>query len=170
MTSVHDALVLAGGRSTRMGSHKPALVVDGMTLLDRVLRATGSASTTVVVGPEQPTCRPVRWARESPAYAGPVPALAAGLPLLSADVVVLLAADLVRLDAAHVDALVAAAPAVLVDDDGREQWLCGAWPRALLAPTGERLQDVLRPLDPVRLSLPGWGDVDTPGDLARWTA
>lgn len=167
---MHDALVLAGGRSTRMGTHKPGLVVGGQTLLDRVLRATSAAERTVVVGPEQPTCRPVRWAREDPPYAGPVPALAAGLPLLSADVVVLLAADLVRLEPEHVEALVVRAPAVLVDDDGREQWLCGAWPRALLQPTGERLQDVLRPLDPARLDLPGWRDVDTPDDLARWTA
>ena len=170
MTLVHDALVLAGGRSTRMGSHKPSLVVGGETLLDRVLRASASAATTVVVGPEQPTCRPVRWVREDPPYAGPVPALAAGLALLTADVVVLLAADLVRLDSSHVDALVAAAPAVLVDDDGREQWLCGAWPRELLKPAGDRLQDVLRPLEPVRLSLPGWADVDTPDDLEPWTA
>lgn len=167
---MHDALVLAGGRSTRMGRHKPGLVVDGQTLLDRVLQATASAATTVVVGPQQPTCRPVRWAREDPPYAGPVPALAAGLALLTADVVVLLAADLVRLDGSHVEALVAAAPAVLIDDEGREQWLCGAWPRELLRPVGERLQDVLRPLEPVRLSLPGWADVDTPDDLARWTA
>ena len=170
MTLVWDTLVLAGGRSSRMGRHKPGIVVDGTSLLDRVLLATAGAATTVVVGPEQPTARPVTGVLEDPPYAGPVPALAAGLPLLSAEVVVLLAADLVQLQADHVEELVARAPAVLVDDDGREQWLCGAWPRALLRPDVERLQDVLRPLEPVRLALPGWADVDTPEDLTRWTA
>lgn len=92
---MYDALVLAGGAARRLGGvDKPALVLDGLSLLDRVLRATVTADLTVVVGPERAVLRPVVWARENPVGGGPAAALAAGLAHVRADLVVLLAADL----------------------------------------------------------------------------
>src|SRR3954453_8560212 len=93
--AVYDAIVLAGGRARRLGgAPKPQLTVGGRRLLDHVLDAVPDAAHVVVVGPEQAAERPVVWCQEAPPGGGPVGALAAGLPRTSADVVVLLAADL----------------------------------------------------------------------------
>ena len=173
----YDAIVLAGGSAHRMGgADKPALTVAGTTLLDRVLAATAGAGTVVVVGDQRLTPRTVTWTREQPPGGGPAAATRAGLRLVTADLALLLAADLPFVTAATVDRLVAAAGrtgAVLVDGDGREQWLAGAWPTALLRAaelrTGGSLRAALAPLCPV--SVPAQGvevlDCDTPDDLAR---
>jgi molybdopterin-guanine dinucleotide biosynthesis protein A len=180
-----DAVVLAGGAARRLGGEdKPGLVVGGATLLDRVLAACAEAGVTVVVGPERATARVVRWAREEPPGGGPVAGLAAGLAHVTAEVTLLLAADLPFLDAAAVrrllDAL-AAAPevdgAVLVDAEGREQLLTAAYRtaplRAALAavgePDGARLRAVTAALRTLRL--PDTTDVavdcDTWDDVER---
>ena len=49
-----DAVVLAGGGARRLGGvDKMALVVDGSTLLERVLQAVRDAGRRVVVGPRR---------------------------------------------------------------------------------------------------------------------
>lgn len=143
MSRAYDVVVLAGGAGSRLGGvDKPGLDLGGRTSLDRVLDAVAGAGRVVVVGPERPTTRAVEWAREDPPGSGPLAGLRAGLPLVAADVVVLLAADLPLLDVATVDRLVAAAPAggaaLLVDGEGHEQYLLGAYDRAaLVAAVGE---------------------------------
>jgi molybdopterin-guanine dinucleotide biosynthesis protein A len=174
-----DAVVLCGGAARRLGGiDKPGLVVGGRPLLDTVLVAVAGASGRVCVGPARSTALPVSWCREEPAGAGPVAALSAALPLVTAELVVLLAADLPLLAAATVDALLASGPGtVVVDDDGREQWLLGCWSASALrtaagpaaASGAVRLGEVLGPLVTRRLSLPdrSWLDVDTNADLQR---
>ncbi|MFI5644963.1 molybdenum cofactor guanylyltransferase [Kitasatospora sp. NPDC051705] len=133
----YDVIVPAGGAARRLGgADKPGLTVGGTTLLDRVLAACTGARTTVVVGPARPTARDgVRWTRERPPGGGPVSAVAAGLDLVTAPTVLLLAADLPFLDRRTVDRLVAALDragpdvdaAVLVDAGGRDQPLAAAY-------------------------------------------
>ena len=179
-----SALVLAGGSARRLGgADKPALRVGGVPLLDRVLAAVADAEPVVVVGPVRPTVRDVRWAREQPPGGGPVAGLAAGLELLGGGQLALLASDLPFLDSDTVGLLADAARghdgALLVDDTGREQWLCGVWSaeavRAALTgvePSGARLRAVLGELDHVRVPAPQgpgpavWFDCDTEADLA----
>lgn len=147
----YDAIVPAGGAARRLGgADKPGLTVGETTLLDRVLAACTGARTTVVVGPARPTVRDgVRWSRERPPGGGPVAAVAAGLDLVTADTVLLLAADLPFLDRRTVERLVTALDeagaganaAVLVDAGGREQPLAAAYRtaplRTALAALGE---------------------------------
>jgi molybdopterin-guanine dinucleotide biosynthesis protein A len=182
------AVVLAGGRSSRLGgTHKPGIPVAGRSLLDHALAAVPDvpdAAETIVVGPPAPTCRPVRWTREQPPGGGPVAALAAGLTAgLTAlparpDEIVVLAADLAGVTAHTVARLRAALTedgAVLCDAAGRRQWLIGVWrTAALLAalpaePAGRSLRSVLSPLAVTEVAeLPGESlDVDTPDDLTR---
>lgn len=181
----YDAVVLAGGRGSRLGGvDKPALVVAGRSLLDRVLDALPGAGTVVAVGPARPTARPVRWHREDPPGGGPVAALAAALPAVSTEVVVVLAADLPALGAAVprlVAALAGSGPAydgvVLVDGEGRRQPLLAAYRTAALREALARVGRVegasMRRLV-AGLSLAELGDaegaaldVDTPADVAR---
>ena len=177
----YDAVVLAGGSARRLGGvDKPALLVGGMSMLDRVLTAVADAVRVIVVGPERPTRSPVSWVREDPPGGGPVAALAAGLAEVQAGWVALLAADLPFLDTATVGRLRQAAPggdgALLVDDDGRDQVLLGVWRTAALRaglpadPSGARLAVVLQGLRMVRLPVgtsTTWYDVDTEQDLVR---
>ena len=184
-----DAVVLAGGRGTRLGgTDKPGLIVGGQTMLSAVVSAVTSAGADriVVVGPERMGAGGrVRYAPEDPPGRGPVAALACGLEQVSAPVIVLLAADLPFLRPAHVTRLVTALAAqqapgvVLLDDSARPQWLVSGWLAAGLRDAtdpyqGSSLGGLLGPLDPVLLpdetaagEPPAWLDCDTAGDLRR---
>lgn len=80
-----DALILAGGRSSRLGGvPKQDLVFHHATLLQRALAAAAGASSTVIVGPRPESAAPgVIWCREEPEFAGPAAAIAAGLDALA---------------------------------------------------------------------------------------
>lgn len=132
-----DAIVLAGGRSTRFGGvDKAQLVLDGVSMLDRVLTATKAAVSTVVVGPRRQTVRPVDWATEEPPLGGPVAGIAAGLVTGEAPLVVLCSCDLPWLTAGDVARLVDGIGVHdgygLRDSSGREQRLAAAYRRTAL--------------------------------------
>jgi molybdopterin-guanine dinucleotide biosynthesis protein A len=81
-----DAIILAGGRSSRLGGvPKQQLTYDGATLLQRALDAAGGAAAAVVVGPESGALPAgVLTCREEPPFAGPAAAISAGLAALAA--------------------------------------------------------------------------------------
>lgn len=188
-----DAVVLAGGRASRLGgADKPALVVGDRSLLASVTSAADAAGArqVVVVGPPRPGLvlagGRLRVVREDPPGSGPVPALRRGLAEVAAPWVLVLAADLPFIRAGHLSTLLAAATgarpaagAVLADDDGRPQWLAGCWPtEALRAASrgyrGRSLRGLLAPLSPVMLGPtpgqpgpPPWLDCDTEDDVRR---
>jgi molybdopterin-guanine dinucleotide biosynthesis protein A len=102
-----DALVLAGGRSSRLGGvPKQGLVFEGATLLQHSLAACSAASLTAVVGPDPgPLPAGVVACREQPEFAGPAAAVAAGLEALGRagggrDFTLVLACDMPRAAAA----------------------------------------------------------------------
>ncbi|MER5918756.1 NTP transferase domain-containing protein [Streptomyces mirabilis] len=189
----YDAVVLAGGAARRLGgADKPGLRVGGRPLLDRVLAACATATTTVVVAEPRRTARPVEWAREEPPGGGPLAALDAGLRHVSAEHVVVLSADLPFLDEATVRRLLGAlrtgdapqGPArpdgvLLTDPDGRDQPLVAAYRadalrRELAAlavahggVTGLPLRRLTAALDLTRISDPVASfDCDTWDDIA----
>lgn len=176
----YDAVVLAGGESSRLGGIDKMLVeVDGVRLIDRALDAVAGARQRVAVGPPRSDTPDAVWVREAPPRGGPVAALAAGLAAVRADVVVLLAADLPFVSARHVTALVDACGddvdgVLFVDAGGRDQPLLSAWRatrlRAVLPfePAGHGLRRILAPLTVRRLQ--GGDDLldcDTPAGLER---
>lgn len=122
------AIVLAGGRATRLGgADKAAVEIAGRTLLERCLAAVAAASAVVVVGDERPTSREVTWVREHPAYGGPVAGLYAGLDVLAPDgPVVVLAVDMPEVTAGTVRRLLTAT-------DGRDGAVLAAGGRRHLA-------------------------------------
>ena len=76
-----DAVILAGGKSSRLGGvPKAQLRYDGATLLQRAVAAARGAGRVVVVGPDPGTLPyGTLTAREDPPYSGPAAAIAAGL-------------------------------------------------------------------------------------------
>jgi molybdopterin-guanine dinucleotide biosynthesis protein A len=162
---------------------KSALVVDGATLLDRVLTALPDAEPVVVVGPEHPTSRPVLFTLEDPPAGGPVAGLVAGLDALDADerptpgLLAVVAVDMGWLTPATFERLRNAAEgrdgAFLHAPDGWRQ-LCGVLRTERLRtvrpedPDGVSVRRLLAPLDlaEVAPSEREADDVDTWADLA----
>lgn len=187
MITAFDAVLLAGGRGSRLGGvRKPTLTVDGRRLVDIALAAAARARRRVVVGDVEVPSGVLRT-REYPPYGGPVAALAAGLAVLDppAEWTLVLATDLPGAEAA-VARLLAATPAAEVDGvclrdhDGRLQWLLGCYRtdalRSRLADRGDPpLTAMWRLLEPLRLAGvdpagAALDDIDTLADADRWGA
>ena len=178
------ALVLAGGRSSRLGNQdKAAITIGGASALDRLLSSLPRGVPIVVAGPERPTPRPVTFRRERPIFGGPAAGIASGLGAVSTPVTVLLAVDMpwagelvehliAEFAKCDRDALVP------VDRSGFRQPLCAVVRtealRAALAelgdPAGRSLRDLISLLDfqerPLSEAEMRWvHDIDTPEDL-----
>lgn len=165
-TLPHDAVLLAGGRASRLGGvDKTALLADGATLLDHALAAASGAAQVVLVGARPDADRDAQDSqdaqearlgphtivrtREDPPFAGPVAALAAGLaavPTGSAWTLVL-ACDLVhpeRATALLLDGAGATSPrdgCIAVDEDGRRQPLLALYRTEALGDALDRLRE-----------------------------
>lgn len=179
----YDAIVLAGGRGSRLGGvSKPDVAVGGRRLLDVALAGVAGAEQVVVVG-EVEVPPGVLRTREDPPFGGPVAGVEAGFALLPSHApwTVLLASDLPDAEAAA-SVLLADEPAAdvdgacLVDKDGRLQWLLGCYRSDVL---GRRLAErngitaMYRLLEPLTLQRidPGEAsvaDLDTPEDADAW--
>ena len=158
-----DVIVLAGGGARRLGgTDKPALEIGGVSLLDRVLAACEGAASVAVVGPPRPVARQVVFTREFPPGGGPVPALAAGMTVGSAELVAVFAADMPLLDAEAVTLLRRSLTADAVffsDERGKDQPLAAIYRRNTLAAAldalpelrGARLFSVVEGLDATRI-------------------
>lgn len=145
------AVVLAGGRASRMGGvDKPALDVGERSMRASALwaarSALGEGAPLVLVGERGPDVRGlgVACVREDPPFSGPVAGLARGMVELEQfgsayDVVLVLGGDMPWLEPRVLGALVnesVGTPgkvAGAVDASGRRQFLCAAWPHAALS-------------------------------------
>jgi molybdenum cofactor cytidylyltransferase len=189
-------IVLAAGRSRRMGAPKPLLVFRGATFLERVVRALrggGCGRVVVVVGPEADPAatRIAEAARAAGAevVVNPVPeaeqvdSLRAGLAALppDAEAAVVAPADMPGMDAAAVRALVDAfrargAPVVRATHGGRHGhpvlFARRVFPELFADPLPEGARSVIRAhADEVEevpvASAAVLLDVDTPADYRR---
>ncbi|MCH7229547.1 NTP transferase domain-containing protein [Glycomyces sp. L485] len=186
------ALFLVGGRARRFaGIAKSELVVDGATILERMLGATTAAARRVVVGTRPADADPlpddVASVLEDPPGSGPARAVAAGLeavPVEDERVVILpgdlpfLCPEALNLLLTRAEAAGDDAGAVFCDDAGRRQWLCGAWPteavrrNALKALPGDPARVLFSGIKVAGVNWdrggpPPWFDCDTPGELEQ---
>jgi molybdopterin-guanine dinucleotide biosynthesis protein A len=136
-----DALILSGGRSSRLGGEpKAGLLLRGETLLAHTVSAASRARSIVVVGDAPGDAghrdvETVRFVREDPPFGGPAAAIATGVRMLAdvtaarAEFTLVLACDMPQVFGA-VEALLNAVTAlkshedgVIALDGGREQFL-----------------------------------------------
>jgi molybdopterin-guanine dinucleotide biosynthesis protein A len=188
MIADYDAILLAGGRASRLGGmNKPEMELGGRRLIDRSVAAAAGAHRVVAVGavsvPDS-----VLLTCEDPAFGGPVAGLRAGIRSLQesgrlAPWLVVLACDLPDVEAAVLQ-LLAVAPGehdglYLTDAAGRPQWLLGCYRSsallAALSDAGPDVTSVHRLLGGLTLlGIPSGAavvdDVDTPDDVRRWLA
>ncbi|SDL81566.1 Molybdopterin-guanine dinucleotide biosynthesis protein A [Glycomyces sambucus] len=192
------AILLVGGKARRFaGCAKCELVVEGATILERVLAACEGAAARVVVGTRPADAAPLPngavQVLEDPPGSGPARSVRTGLEHVPGDCtrVAVLAGDLPFLSTEALRLLIdtanAAGPesgALFCDNAGRRQWLCGVWPAGPL----RRNAAAVEPGAPARLlftgidvetvvwedaSPPPWFDCDTPDDLDQaraWAA
>jgi molybdopterin-guanine dinucleotide biosynthesis protein A len=189
------AIVLAGGRSSRMGSDKAALVVEGRTLLQRAVDAVAQVVEEVVlVGapgrplPEVEVSLPLRRVEDPVEGEGPLAGIAAGLAAIEAPVTLVVGCDMPWLRPALLELLLARVEAgarlVVPMHDGRPEGLCSAWRadalevvRAHFEAGDRRVMSVAADLEAVRVD-PGdyatadadgrsFRNLNTPDDLAR---
>ncbi len=142
-----DAVILAGGRSARLGGQpKAELIVDGTALLARTVHASSGAASIVIVGEASATpAAHTILVREDPAFGGPVAAIGAALTALAetdarqADWTLVLACDMPLISTAVPSLIEAASRAgrgtdavVAVDDSGRTQHLAAVYRTSVL--------------------------------------
>jgi len=145
------AILLAGGRATRMGGiDKPLVEVRGRSLLQSAVDAVHHCSPIVVVGPASAIegAQPV-WVREDPPFGGPAAAIVAAVDLVhESDWTFVLACDL-AFAADAVAALTRAIGILSPDVDGvclsdgsrRPQWLTGLYRTGTLREAASTLPD-----------------------------
>lgn len=169
-----DAIVLAGGRGSRLGGvDKATLELDGETLLARTLRAVSGAGRVIVVGDPRPLPEGTIVVREEPRFAGPAAAIGAAASEVHAPYVFLVGcdqpflADAVGplLDVTSGDGVIA------IDGAGRRQHLMSVLRTAALKTSiaaqasliDLSVRALLAPLELVEVAVPGRAalDIDT---------
>jgi len=175
--------VLTGGGAVRFqGADKASIEIAGVTLLEHALAALSEVPEVVVVGDEVSTSRPVGFVREDPPGGGPAAGLLAGLrgfPALPR-LVMVLAVDMPLVTTATVNRLMLSAEedgALLVDEEGRRQYLCAIYRSEALLGAAPALEEqhglpMRRLVSGLRLgevAAVGWEarDVDTWEDLTE---
>ncbi len=180
------AIVLAGGRGTRLGGvDKAALTIGGATALELILADLTEASRVIVAGPQRVASHDVLFRAEDPPGGGPVAGIAAALVDVETPLVALLATDMPwagRLAARLVAEFDPDRAGLLVpvDATGRRQPLCAVADTEALRlaldrlgdPRGRSMRELLsgldvqeHPLDAEEASC--LDDIDTPADLSR---
>ncbi len=146
-----SGIILAGGRSRRLGSDKCALEVGGRTLIQRVADALDEVCGEIIVvhapgrpPPELRSRLPLRHVADPIEDAGPLVAIAAGLEAASAPVAIAVGCDAPQLEPTLLRLLAAWAragkPLAAPLHEGVPQWLCAAWRRDALPVLRERIK------------------------------
>ncbi|MEE8421370.1 MAG: molybdenum cofactor guanylyltransferase [Dehalococcoidia bacterium] len=174
-------IVLAGGRSSRMGTDKASLILDGLPLLQRTVTALSAAVAEIVIVrapgqslPSIESVRPLSVAEDAVEGEGPLIGIAAGLREAHHDVALVVACDMPFLQAPLLRLLLERAAAgrrfVVPMHLGRPQPLCSAFRRDALPvveaqiEAGERrIMAVADGLDADRVPSEQWSVADVDG-------
>lgn len=132
------AVVLTGGRSTRMGADKATLVLGGMRMVDRVTAACREAGLEVAIAGTAPPGLERMTLPDPPGMAGPAAGLAAGMRASPGADILLLATDQPYVRPSTLRGLLATPGAAVVPVQGRRQTLCALY-RADCTPALEAL-------------------------------
>jgi molybdenum cofactor guanylyltransferase len=189
-----SAIILAGGRSSRMGQPKATLDFGGKSILERIVTELASSfdDLIIVAAPDNAEnfkiqIPDVRIIRDEIAFAGPLDALRRGLVATRHQIAFACSCDLPMLKSAvavELCSMLGEHAAAIPTVDGRVQPLCAAYRKsavdsiaALIARGEQRLLALAETLDARRVSedelrrvdptLASFINVNTPDDYAR---
>lgn len=183
MTPTATLVLLAGGRSARMGRDKATLPLPDGTLLERIVRVIGPAFREVIVcGAAAPAG--ARAVADRRADSGPLAGIEAGLSEARTAEAFVLACDMPRVSARLASLLLERSrghDVALPRVGDRDQPLCAAYTRttlpklsSYLGAGGRRVATFVASLDAVRvgedeltragIALEELSDIDTPAD------
>ena len=183
-----SGIVLAGGRSSRFGADKLAVMVDGRPLLDAAIAGIAAVATDIIVvlapgdGRVLPGGLSVRAIADPESFGGPLVGLLAGLEAVAEPFVVVAAGDMPRLNAAVLDLMVRtlataddAFGAVILERRGRRQPLPAVvrtgsatdFTRQLVADGERSLRSLFERLPTRTLEEGEWRPLDPDGDTLR---
>lgn len=173
-----SAVLLAGGRSSRMGRDKAMLPVDGGPLWRRqwdLLAAAGASERLLSVRGDQAWVpAEVATVRDAVPGAGPLAGIAAGLAAMRGTHLLVLAVDLPRMEAAWFERLAAGcSPGIGAAGwhDGFFEPLAAIYPRELAAPASAALARGEYALQRfIAAAGPALRRVDIPAAEASWFA
>lgn len=174
--------ILIGGDSSRMGTDKATLEVDGVAMAERVSKAAhdAGAAEVLVIGGTQKRANGISglWKKDLFAGEGPLGGVITALKSAAHDSVVVLSCDMPFITSAVIASLVpplTEAQATVGRTD-RLNWLCAAWSKSECLPS---LQSVWKRneraihraavlLDVVEVPVPAVAvrNINTPEDLA----
>lgn len=133
--------ILVGGDSSRMGSNKAVLEIDGVAMAQRVSEAAtqAGASEVLLIGGAQKQVSSIAgvWKKDTYPGEGPLGAVITALKTSAHDAVVVLACDMPFITSAVIASLVPAladAQAVVGRTD-RLNWTCSAWSKSECLPS-----------------------------------
>ena len=136
-------IVLAGGKSRRMGMDKAQLAWEDGTLLSAAVnKLAGLCKEIIVVGTKRGLPHPVLWAADRVVGAGPLAGLETGLAAASFEETVVLACDMPLVSARFLQTLSAsaiAADVVLPRHAGGYEPLCAWYRRSVCLPAVRQL-------------------------------
>ncbi len=93
MTDV-TAIVLCGGGASRFGADKLVEALGRTTVLGSLVDSLPTSWQIVAVGDERPLDRPATWVLEDPPGGGPLAGIAAGIAVVTTELVVVLGGDM----------------------------------------------------------------------------
>ena len=178
-------IILSGGTSVRFGSDKALALIEGKSLISRILSAIPTEFEIIIVGPD-PQIENVNYycVQETPIHGGPVAGIKAGLTVCTNEIVALMATDMPFATARIVNLFNSMTShdecVMYVDAEGMMQPLAAVYrvdalERALLdmgASTGKSMRELISYLKVQEVSMTyevaqALMDIDTPEDLAR---
>ena len=167
-----SGIVLAGGRSTRMGQDKASLPFGDETMLGRLIRIAGSVAEDVLVvaRPDQSVPAGVRVVFDPVADLGPLAGIAAGLSASASELNIIVACDMPLVRPEVLRRLVERrgdADICLAVVDGRASPLCAVYrttvasaAQTLLASGERRVMALLDRVQTKRVDAAAFRDID----------
>ncbi len=174
---VIPGVVLAGGRSTRMGRDKALVQIDGVPMALRAASLlANSGCTPVHVSGRQSSLQAlgVNVIPDGPSNLHhPLLGVAAALSRFNSGLVLFVPCDLVNLEVAHIQTLLKQHSACVATVEGLVHPLCAIIPTSMqsraadFARNGRSARDFVADLPTVELPSPSLNDANRPMDLPR---